>query len=214
MLFSSELQKLFKEREELYVKKELTYNKLKERIKREGILTHILRLNLRRPVQKVTHQPIILGSSLYRMSVLNVGELPKPSQKEYITPTIVYPINFISKRKYKKYNGCPSKSKDKIFYICKIHDNKDMFEISCDYKKWVGKDCWNEFVKDFDAVSEYNSMEEFFGLKHPQLQRIIEEKGTDELTEYVPLNRRKENGKTENEMSDVSDDGRFYSDNE
>ncbi|ELA48018.1 hypothetical protein VCUG_00441 [Vavraia culicis subsp. floridensis] len=206
MLFSPELQKLLKEKEELHIKKETAYNKLKERVKREGILTHILHSNVQQPAKKIAHQPIILGSSLYRMSVLNVGELPRPSQKQYITPTTIYPINFVSKRKYKKYNGCPSKSKDKIFYLCKIHDNKDVFEISCDYKKWVGRECWNDFVKDFDGVSEYSNMEEFFGLTHPQLQRIIEEKGTEELKEYVPLSKRKENKEVEDEVSDDSED--------
>lgn len=191
MIFDDKVKALFKERESIYIQKEKTYNNLKEHVEREKILSHIIKMNTEEPVKKIIMQPIILGCSFYRMSVLNIGEVPKYFQKDHYNSNFIYPINFVSKRRYNKYNGCPTKSKEKIFYRCMIHDSKDIFEISCDYKKWTGKDCWEKFVSDFDSVSEYNSLEEFYGLTNPQLQRMIEEKGITELTDYIPLNERK-----------------------
>ncbi|TBT98598.1 hypothetical protein CWI39_2360p0010 [Hamiltosporidium magnivora] len=138
--------------------------------------------------------PLILGTPALRMSITTLGSLPTHDHIKFHNKNTIYPIGYQCKRKYKPHNRYTKNNQDKIFYFCTVKDTDHILEISTnDGRKWTGIDLWGLFVQDFDEVTEYGNVDEFFGLNHPTVQKMIEELGDISVfVNYLPLKERKD----------------------
>lgn len=141
--------------------------------------------------------PIILGSSLTRMSVLDLGKLPDERIEHFHSPNVIYPIGYTMRRKYYMHKHYQKKNKSKVTYTCKI-TKEDVFDIKADDGyRWAGEDCWEKFKNDFEIEMRFKDIEDFFGFTHTTLVQLIESLGdTSRFRNYVPVAERKMN--TEN----------------
>lgn len=135
---------------------------------------------------RVSTYPIILGNSFYRVSITNIGTFPPYKH----TPTTIYPIGFTSKKRYKRHSEYKKTAKDKVLYVCSIEPSGIRIAADDGYV-WEGPGCWERFVESIGCDNEYKSFEEFTGLAHPNVTRMIEKIGdVGKLPGYIPLDRR------------------------
>lgn len=141
-----------------------------------------------------TQRPAILvGNAQHRMSIVCLGKLPQINHDLYHTPDVIYPPGYVMRRRFKSHKFYTRKP-GRIFYTGRVVGYPEMFEISTnDGYTWAGPNVWTDFVKSFDEpVCEYRSVEDFFGLSHPSVQKFIEDLG--DLTpfkKYIPLKNRR-----------------------
>lgn len=123
--------------------------------------------------------PVVLGKAHSKFSVTSIGFLPAEEHEEFFNELFIYPPGFRSKRKYFGSRGS-GKEGVKVVYYCSIKEveGRCVFEVRCTGKVWEGEReaVWKEFRESFDKMS-YGSIEEFFGLSHETVQRMVEEMG-------------------------------------
>ncbi|EPR78506.1 hypothetical protein SLOPH_1688 [Spraguea lophii 42_110] len=154
--------------------------------------------------------PFVFGTASKRMSVTNFGKISV--DPFYHTENVIYPIGYTAKRKYKKIginndnrmdttdihnddvNHNNVSNKDRVFYICKIVEKPDLFDIkSSENDRWVGIDAWERFKKDLN-ITEFHSIEEFYGLDNISVQSKIEASyDVSKLKKYKPVMKRFDN---------------------
>lgn len=124
--------------------------------------------------------PLVLGKAHSKFSVMSIGVLPPEENRNFYDAKHIYPPGFKSKRKCPGYRGS-GKEDSKVVYYCQVRDvdGECVFEIrTIGGRLWSGpKDAvWSEFKEDFDKLN-YASIEEFFGLSHETVQKLVEEMG-------------------------------------
>ncbi|KAI5149165.1 hypothetical protein ENBRE01_0739 [Enteropsectra breve] len=137
-----------------------------------------------------TDYPIILGNSLTRISITNIGSFPPYKY----TNKIIYPVNYTCKKRGKHHINYKKNTKEKALYICKI-TAKGIEIAADDGYVWSGEDVWRKFTEDLNGFDEYSSVEDFMGLTHPNVTKMIEEIGDiSKFNGYVPFAQRQIQG--------------------
>lgn len=181
--YAEEFKKLYKEKYELFYNKMKSKESLEELQREFSILCACA--DPPNSTEEQTQTPIIVGNAINRISVTNIGSFPPFAHTKFI----IYPINYTSKHKYKMHKNYKKSAKDKILYVCSI--KKDGFCISADDGyKWDGENFWTDFVNDLNCT-DFKSFEEFFGLTHPSITKLIESIGDiSDLQGYIPYEKR------------------------
>lgn len=192
----SALSTLFKEQTEkkhaLLLKKDLLISELRKLQNHLSLQSTILSSD---SLYTGKEYPIILGNASTRMSVLELGRLPHKSEKTNFNAMYIYPIGYKAKRKYKRHNDCIKKSlDDKMFYLCSINLNEMCIQCFCgrNFKGTIEEKekIWEEFRNE-TLDGEVENIDEFFGLSHTGLVKIIEEMGDLKgLDGYVMISNR------------------------
>lgn len=171
-------------------KKELS-KKIDEKCKLEQYLHTIIQINEQKTIIKESNTHILAGNAQYRLSVSNIGTLPKKDFDLYHNKNVIYPINYTMRRRFKSHKFYTRKP-GKIFYECKISEYPNLFEIKTnDGYTWKGNDIWDDFKNSFDQFEDYNSIDDFFGLTHPTILELIENLGdVSVFKNYIQLKNR------------------------
>lgn len=188
--FSENFKKAYKERYEYFYKNEEQKREL------EALEDEICFLGqcIDKASKTSSVYPMILGNSFYRISITNIGTFPPYKY----TPKIIYPVKYTSKKRYKSHTLYKKPVKDKVLYICSIEI--DGFRIVADDGfVWSGDKCWEEFTESVKCNNEYKSFEEFSGLLHPSVTKLVEKIGDiSKFRGYIPYDERKSNSIEEN----------------
>lgn len=130
--------------------------------------------------------PIILGNSLYRVSISDIGTFPPYKYTE----RMIYPLKYTCKKRYKQHDEYRKAPKDRVVYVCSIE--ADGFKIMADDgRTWSGESCWQQFCESTGCDKEYKSIEEFVGLTHPAVTKLIENIGdVTAFPGYIPLEKQ------------------------
>lgn len=191
--------KAYKDKIGLYREQDELLKKLDDLEKQEVIFKDIMARCYGKSAEREDFQhsyPIILGASLTRMSVTNLGRLPDADDERFHSRTEIYPIGFTMKRKYAMYKHYKRKAKSKVTYTCSINKEHVFCIKADDGQKWEGEDCWEKFKDDFEGKMKFKSIEEFFGFTHTTLQQLIEGLGdTSQFKNYIPFEKRKDTTK-------------------
>lgn len=189
--------KAYQEKIDLYKKYRELLKELESLEKQETILKDIMSRcygKTREAGHAKQQCPIILGSSLTRMSVISLGKLPEKEWERFHSQNAIYPIGYTMRRKYYMHKYYQKKSKNKVTYTCTITKD-DVFSIKADDNhRWSGKDCWEKFKSDFDTEMVFKDVEDFFGFTHITLMHLIEGLGDiSRFRNYIPVAERKTN---------------------
>lgn len=133
--------------------------------------------------------PIILGNSMQRISITNIGTFPPYSYDS----NYILPIGFTSKKRYKLHANYSRSARDKVLYICTVESDGPTI-LADDGYKWQGTNMWEQFSKDVSVDGEYSSFEEFAGLSRSTVIKLIEGLGdVSTLNGYIPYDKRHSN---------------------
>lgn len=162
---------------------------VEQRTLRKAIETNKTSEDENRPRQQ--DQATMFGTGIHRLSVVNIGELPKENPEMFHTETAIFPIGYMCRKKYKKHNMYGKKTKDRILYICTVDPQKGPVITADDGREWSGPNVWADFVDSFEDGSEYKALAEFFGFGNPVLGKKIEGLGdTSIFRKYIPWANR------------------------
>lgn len=177
-----ELKKAYEERYRFFLKRTEQRNTL--RTLDDEIA--LLRCCLKNIKSEQSPFPIMAGNSASRVSVTCLGTLPP---YRYDSRTIV-PVGFSSKKRFKAHREYKKTARDKILYVCSVEGDGPRI-VADDGSVWSGEHCWDGFVSSFDDAVNFGSFEEFAGLTHPSITKLIEELGdVSQYDGYVPLEQR------------------------
>jgi F/Y-rich N-terminus len=133
--------------------------------------------------------PLVLGKAHSKFSVTSIGILPPEEDPDFYSEKFIYPPGFKSKRRHLSTLS-PG---HKVLYHCEIKSSGGcIFEIRSEGRVWRGEreDVWSRFKDACDKVG-CESIEEFFGLAHETVQRLVEEMGdVSQYKGYIPLSLR------------------------
>lgn len=181
-VFAEAFRKAYLRKYELFLKKAALRRQLAEVVEARALLGCCIS----RCAARVSAYPIILGSSTYRVSITSIGTFPPYKY----TPTTIYPVGFTSKKRYRRHRDYKRAPRDKVLYVCTIEPSGFRI-VADDGHVWEGPGCWERFVESVGGSSEYGSFEEFTGLAHSSVTRMIEKIGdVSKFDGYIPLDRR------------------------
>ena len=111
----------FKTKEKLY--RELTKYKsdLEVKLKEQEILKRAVVLIAIEEEKEVLNEanPAVFGTGYNRITVLSFGSLPTADIDKFYTTDAIFPIGFVSRRKYIKHKLYEKNTiKEKIIYVC------------------------------------------------------------------------------------------------
>lgn len=131
--------------------------------------------------------PIIVGNSLFRASITNLGSFPPYKFDKYF----IYPLKYTVKKRYKPHQNYKKSMNNKVLYVCSVEDSGIVITAD-DGFVWEGSTVWNDFKRDLGITNEFSSIEDFMSLNNPNVIKMIEGLGDIESLEgYVPLSSRK-----------------------
>lgn len=131
--------------------------------------------------------PIIVGNSLSRASITNLGSFPPYKFDKYH----IYPSKYTVKKRFRPHPNYKRSMNNKVLYVCTVEDNGVVITAD-DGFVWKGNSVWADFTSDLGITNEFESIEDFMSLNNPNVIKMIEALGDVESLEgYVPLSSRK-----------------------
>lgn len=169
-LFTSQFAEIFETRKKNHHERALILEKIKISLLRK--IPFIKKTN--------THQPIILGSSHTRMSILSLGYIPENDQIEFFNPKYIYPIGYICKRKYRKFGQIHKQEKNQLLMDNDVqkkvqYENVKNEKINCIDQSLDMKNSQNDIIQTVSKVESITIKDEkiFYFMKIDLNKKII-----------------------------------------
>lgn len=103
---------------------------------------------------------------------------------------MIYPLGYTSKKRYKSHAQYKKMARNKVLYVCSIEASGFKI-VADDGYEWTGDDCWEKFSDSVGCGDDYKSFEEFAGLTHPVIIKMIEKLGDiSNFTGYISYEKR------------------------
>lgn len=164
----------------------LSINKLKKEIEKTEERLVIINSAISQSSGTQISYPLIVGNSLSRASITDLGTFPPFQYNE----KYIYPLGYTVKKRFKPHKNYKKSLGNKVLYLCSISKN-GITIVADDGFEWKGDQIWESLKEDLGIENEFNSLEDFMVLSHPTVIKMIEGLGDISLLKgYVPLSER------------------------